>query len=69
MNIQEIGQTLLSELQTKLAEDQNNAKLAEGAIQGVQLFYNRIIQAQQAESNNVSSENTKSVSKGKKAKK
>jgi len=69
MNIQEIGQALLNELQEELNKSNENATLAKGAIQGVQMFFTRMQAAQQQEVASAASENTKSTSKGKKSKK
>lgn len=48
MNFTEIGQTLIEELQKNMAEGQNAAKIAEGAIQGVQLYHQRLAAAETA---------------------
>ena len=49
MDIQKIGQTLLEELQKELTQSQDSTKLAQGAIQGVQMFYARLLETEQPE--------------------
>ena len=45
MNVQEIAQTIVNELQDNLKKAEDQKVLIEGAIQGVNLLYTRLMEA------------------------
>ena len=42
MNIQETAQKLVDELQQEIDQGQDNIKMLQGAVQGINLFFNRL---------------------------
>lgn len=51
VNIQEIGESLINELAKELTLANDNAKMTEGAIKGIQLFFSRVQKAVDEQSN------------------
>ncbi len=46
-NIKDIGEKLLQQVNSELIKSLDNAKLAEGAIKGIKLFFDEIIKHEQ----------------------
>ena len=52
VDIKTIGEELLKELNSELTKATDSGKMIEGAIQGIHMFYNKLMEAAQPKSGN-----------------